>query len=63
MIRTARARALLEGRGFIVPDDLKAVAPPALRHRILLTPEAELEGQSPDAVISAVLAHVEAPRE
>ena len=63
MIRAARAQALLAGRHFVVPDDLKAIALPALRHRILLSPEAELEGRTPDDVVGAVLAEVEAPRE
>ncbi len=63
MIRAARAQALLAARHFVVPDDLKTIALPTLRHRILLSPEAELEGQTPDAVVEAVLAEVEAPRE
>ena len=63
MIRAARAVALLGGRHFTIPDDIKGVALPALRHRILLAPETELEGGSCDSVISAVLAEVEAPRE
>jgi MoxR-like ATPase len=63
LIRAGRAHALLAGRAFVIPDDLKGVALPALRHRILLSPEAEVEGQTPDAVVGAVLAEVEAPRE
>ena len=62
MIRAARAQALLEARDFVVPDDVKSMAPPALRHRILLAPEAELEGRTPDAVLGVVLGEVEAPR-
>ncbi len=63
LVRAGRAQALLSGRHFVIPDDLKAVALPALRHRILLSPEAEVEGQTPDTVVGAVLAEVEAPRE
>ena len=62
-MRAARGRALLAGRNFVTPDDVKAVARPALRHRILLSPEVELEGQRADDVLEAVLQHVEAPRE
>jgi MoxR-like ATPase len=62
LVRAARALALLEGRGFVTPDDVKAVAPAALRHRIQLSPEVELEGQRPDAGLEAILAEVEAPR-
>ena len=62
LVRAGRAAALLAGRSFLVPDDVKAVAAPVLRHRILLTPEAELEGDSADVVIAGVLEDVEAPR-
>jgi MoxR-like ATPase len=63
LVRAARGRALLSGRTFVTPDDVKAVARPALRHRILLSPEIELEGQTADDVLEAVLEQVEAPRE
>ena len=63
LVRAARGRALLSGRTFVTPDDVKSVARPALRHRILLSPEIELEGQRADDVLEAVLKHVEAPRE
>jgi len=63
LIRAARAAALLAGRHFTIPDDVKSVARPALRHRILLAPEAELEGSTQDSLVSAVLDGVEAPRE
>jgi MoxR-like ATPase len=62
-IRAARAVALLAGRDFVLPDDLKSVALPALRHRVLLSPEAELEGRTADGVVTAVLEEVEAPRQ
>ena len=63
LVRVARAKALLEGRDFVIPDDIKRVALPALRHRIVLSPEAELEGLGADDVLTAILAEVEAPRE
>jgi len=62
LIRAARAYALLEGNTFVTPDDIKFVARPALRHRILLSPDVELEGQRADDIVRAILAQVEAPR-
>ncbi|HEU4430817.1 MAG TPA: MoxR family ATPase [Myxococcota bacterium] len=62
LIRVARANALLENRSFVVPDDVKSVARAVLRHRILLSPEAELEDRSADAVIEGVLEDAPAPR-
>lgn len=63
LIRVARARALLDGRGFVTPDDIKSVALPVLRHRLTLAPELELEGISTDHVLQSILQKVEAPRE
>jgi MoxR-like ATPase len=62
LVRAARAHALIEGRDFVTPDDVKAVALPALRHRMTLAPELEIEGQSTDVVLKALLNKVEAPR-
>jgi len=62
LIRVARANALLENRSFVVPDDVKSVARAVLRHRIQLSPEAELEDRSADAVIEGVLEDAPAPR-
>ncbi len=62
MVRAARAHALINGRDFVTPDDVKAVALPALRHRIALAPELEIEGQTTDVVLNALLDRVEAPR-
>jgi MoxR-like ATPase len=62
LVRAARAYALLEGRSFVTPDDVKFVALPALRHRILLAPDIELEGQRADDIVRAILTQVEAPR-
>ena len=62
LLRTARAWAWLSGRDYVTPDDVKALARPALRHRIALRPEAELEGITPDAIIDSVLGSVPVPR-
>lgn len=62
LIRAARAAALLTGRDFVSPDDVKSIALPALRHRIILSPELELEGHDADHVLAALLDSVEAPR-
>jgi MoxR-like ATPase len=62
LVRAARAHALIRGRDFVTPDDVKSMALPALRHRITLAPELEIEGQGADAVLAALLAKVDAPR-
>ncbi len=58
----ARALAGMEGRDFLIPDDIKAAAPAVLRHRIMLKPEADLEGMTADQVIQQVLSAVEVPK-
>ncbi len=60
--RAAQARALVQGRDFVVPEDVKAMAIPVLRHRVMLTAEAEVEGVTADARVAAVVESVEAPR-
>jgi MoxR-like ATPase len=62
LLATARAFARLAGRDFVVPDDVVAVAPPVLRHRLVLRPEAELERYSPDDAVRAAIASVPIPR-
>jgi len=62
LLRAARAHALLEGNGFVTPDDVKAVAPAVLRHRLKLTTELEIEGYSPDDILNDILSNVDAPR-
>jgi MoxR-like ATPase len=62
MLATAKAAAAMDGRDYIIPDDVKTVALPVLRHRILLKPEAELEGLTPDHILSDVLRAVEVPK-
>jgi MoxR-like ATPase len=63
LIRAARAWAILNERDFVTPDDIKYVALPTLRHRVMLSPESELEGQTADQVIRDVLATTPAPRQ
>jgi len=62
LLRAARAHAVLEGREFVTPDDVKSVAPAVLRHRLKLTADREIEGYRPDDILDDVLQHVEAPR-
>ncbi len=59
----SRAEALLSGRDFVTPDDVKTLALPVLRHRVMLTPEAEVEGMTADERISALLQTLPAPRD
>jgi MoxR-like ATPase len=61
LFRAARAAAVMEGRDFVTPDDVKDVAPSVLRHRITLSPELEVEGRTPDDVLVALLARVRVP--
>jgi MoxR-like ATPase len=58
----ARALAGLRGRDYVIPDDVKELLLPVLRHRIVLSPSAEIEGQSTDGVLEAVLQSIPAPR-
>ena len=62
LLAIARALALISGRDFVTPDDVSRVAAPVLRHRILLTPEAELDGYRADDAIGAAVASVPVPR-
>jgi MoxR-like ATPase len=61
LFNAARAHALLDGRDFVVPDDVKELAVPVLRHRVRLTADAEVEGQSTDTRIKVLLESVQAP--
>ncbi|MQA84987.1 MAG: AAA domain-containing protein [Streptosporangiales bacterium] len=62
LLGTSRAWAWLSGRDYVTPDDVKALARPALRHRVQLRPEAELEGATADGVLEGILASVPVPR-
>jgi MoxR-like ATPase len=61
ILRGARAVAALEGREYVVPDDVQEVVLPALRHRVMLSPEAEIEGRSPDELLTELIRSVEVP--
>jgi len=58
----SRARAALEGRDYVIPDDVKALALPALRHRVILSPAAEIEGRKIDQALTTLIETVAAPR-
>jgi len=62
LMRAARAAAVLEGRAYATPDDVKDRVPSALRHRVTLSPELEVEGRSVDDVLAAMLLRIEAPK-
>ncbi|MCZ7528261.1 MAG: MoxR family ATPase [Acidimicrobiia bacterium] len=62
LLAASRAAARLQGRDFVTPDDVAWMAPPVLRHRLLLNPEAELERYRPDQAVQAALAAVPVPR-
>jgi MoxR-like ATPase len=61
LLKLSRGRALLEGRDFVTPDDVKSVAVPALAHRLMLRPELWVQRMSPDKVVEDVLERVPTP--
>jgi MoxR-like ATPase len=62
LLKMAQAAALLDGRAFVVPDDVKALAAPVLRHRVAVAPELELEGITADTALGGIIDKIEAPR-
>lgn len=62
LLTAAKALALIRGKDFVTPDEIKAMALPVLRHRVLLRPEAELEGIATDKVLTVLIESVEVPR-
>ncbi|MFC0515882.1 AAA family ATPase [Mucilaginibacter angelicae] len=62
IINAAKALAAIKGRDFVTPEDIIYVAAPVLRHRIMLTPDKEMEGVSPDEVIAQIIQKIEVPR-
>ena len=62
IINAAKATAAIKGRDFVTPEDIIYVAAPVLRHRIMLTPDKEMEGVSPDDVIAQIIQKIEIPR-
>ncbi|MCL5104118.1 MAG: MoxR family ATPase [Armatimonadetes bacterium] len=59
----SKAVAAMNGRDYVIPDDIKHIAAPVLRHRLILRPESEIEGLTPERIIETILAEVEVPRE
>jgi MoxR-like ATPase len=62
LARAARAKAVLDGRDYVLPDDVKALYLATMRHRVLLSPSAEIEGQNIDAVLLNLMEQIEIPR-
>ncbi|QIL90902.1 AAA domain-containing protein [Microbulbifer sp. SH-1] len=62
LIQAARANALMEGRDFVLPDDIKSMAIPVMRHRVAVSPDMEIDGETADSVLAQIIASVEAPR-
>lgn len=58
----ARAYAALDGRDYVIPDDIKYLAPPSLRHRIVLSPASEIEGLSPDQIVDEIIEQTPVPK-
>jgi MoxR-like ATPase len=61
LLRAGQALAFLRGRGYVTPEDIKSIGPDVLRHRILLTYEAEAEGQTPDGIVKQLFDEIEVP--
>ena len=59
---SAKAAAAMQGRDFVTPEDILEMVPPVLRHRIILTPEKEMEGATEDDVIKEIIHALEIPR-
>jgi len=62
LLQSSKVRAALDGRDYVIPDDVKAMAAPVLRHRIIVRPESDLEGLTPDRVVAEVVAQIEIPK-
>jgi MoxR-like ATPase len=62
LLQTSRVKAAVEGRDFVIPDDVKYLAFPVLRHRLILEPEAEIEGFSADDYLKKIIEKIKVPR-
>ena len=62
LLNSAKALSAIRGRDFVTPEDVQQLAPSVLRHRIILTPEREMEGTGPDEVVAHILQKIEVPR-
>ena len=61
LTQLGRARALLRGRAFVIPEDIKAIGPDVLRHRVLITYEAEAQNQTSDDIVAVLLDSIQVP--
>jgi MoxR-like ATPase len=61
-MNASKALAAMNGRDFVTPDDIKKIAPSVLKHRIMLTPEREMEGITADKVVQQIIETIEIPR-
>jgi MoxR-like ATPase len=62
LLLAGKALAAVRGRGYLIPDDVKHLAAPVMRHRLILKPEAEIEGLTPDRIVERTLTRVPVPR-
>jgi len=62
LLLTSKALALISGREYVIPDDIKQMVQPVLRHRIILSPESEIEGHSPDTALMSIVEEIRVPR-
>ena len=62
ILNTAKVKAVIAGRDFVIPEDIQYVAVPAMRHRVILSPEREMEGMTTDEIVASVINQVEVPR-
>jgi MoxR-like ATPase len=62
LLRAARVAAAAAGRTYVTPDDIKVLAEPVLAHRIIIRPEAEIQGRTPEEVVARALQAVPVPR-
>ena len=62
LLKTSKAAAAIKGRNFVIPEDVIEMSAPVLRHRIMLSPEKEMEGISPDELIQGIIKGLEVPR-
>ena len=62
ILGSSKAYAALQGRDFVTPEDIQTVALPVLRHRVILTPDKEMEGITPDEIVKQMIDKIEVPR-
>jgi MoxR-like ATPase len=62
ILRSSKANAAIKGRDFVTPEDIVEMAAPVMRHRIILTPEKEMEGITADELIESIIKNIEVPR-